>query len=173
MAYGDRMTRHQEPRIPDLDHSRHLQRAVELARHGLQAGDGGPFGALVVKDDRVVAEGWNRVIRTNDPTAHAEITAIRAACEALGSFQLTGAVVYASCEPCPMCLGALYWARPAAVFFAATRHDAAAVGFSDAQIYAEIGLPSGGRSLPFRQLQTVGAADVFEDWLATPDRVPY
>lgn len=163
----------QDSPVSENDHTKHLRRAVELARACITAGDGGPFGAVVVKDDQVIAEGWNRVIRTNDPTAHAEVTAIRAACEALGTFHLTGAVIYCSCEPCPMCLGALYWARPEAVYFAATRHDAAAVGFSDALIYDEIGMLPDGRSLPFRRLEVAGASDVFAQWLAMPGRVDY
>lgn len=154
-------------------HAAHLLRAVELARQGVASGDGGPFGALVVRDGEVLGEGWNRVLDTNDPTAHAEVTAIRAACERIGSFQLTGAVVYASCEPCPMCLGAVYWARPTALYYAATRHDAAAAGFSDAMIYDEIVLPPDDRTVPFRQLEVPGGADVFAQWLAKEDRTDY
>lgn len=155
------------------EHLTHLLRAVELAQQGVASGEGGPFGALVVRDGEVLGEGWNRVVGTTDPTAHAEVTAIRAACERIGSFQLTGAVVYASCEPCPMCLGAVYWARPTALYYAATRHDAAAVGFSDALIYDEIGLAPGERSLPFRQLEVPGATEVFRAWRDVPGRVDY
>jgi guanine deaminase len=155
------------------EHGRHLQRAVELARHGMSIGDGGPFGAVVVRRGQVLAEGWNRVLATNDPTAHAEVTAIRAACAALGSFQLTDSVVYASCEPCPMCLGALYWARPCAVYFAATRDDAAAAGFDDSFIYDEIALATDDRSLRFRRLPVDGCAEVFTDWTAKADHTPY
>ncbi|WP_237565428.1 nucleoside deaminase [Ornithinimicrobium cavernae] len=162
-----------EPAPPGAEHAGYLRQAVELARQGVATGDGGPFGALVVRDGEVIGRGWNRVIGTNDPTAHAEVTAIRAACERLGTFQLTGAVVYASCEPCPMCLGAVYWARPAALYYAATRHDAAAAGFSDATIYDEIGLDPEGRSLPFRRLEVPGAEDVFRAWLAKADRTEY
>lgn len=154
-------------------HLRYLLRAIELAGQGMRSGDGGPFGALVVRGGQVLAEGWNRVLATNDPTAHAEVTAIRAACTAVGGFQLTGAVVYSSCEPCPMCLGALYWARPTAVYFAATRADAAAGGFDDSMIYDEIGLDPARRSLVFRQLTVPGAADVFTDWTAKDDRTAY
>ena len=157
----------------DIEHQRHLRRAVDLAERGVAAGDGGPFGAVVVLDGEVIAEGWNRVLGTNDPTAHAEVTAIRAACAALGSFQLPGAVVYASCEPCPMCLGAVYWARPAALYFAASRHDAARAGFSDADIYDELTLPSGARTLPFHQLEVPGAVEVFRAWLDKADRTLY
>lgn len=137
------------------------------------SGAGGPFGAVVVQDGRVVGEGWNKVVRTNDPTAHAEIIAIRAACAALGSFQLPEATIYCSCEPCPMCLGAIYWARPSAVYFASTRHDAAAVGFDDALIHREVSLVPDARSLSFQQLDVTGAADVFELWASRPDRIDY
>jgi tRNA(Arg) A34 adenosine deaminase TadA len=159
---------------PDqLAHTRYLKRAVELANHGMGIGDGGPFGALVVRGGQVLAEGWNRVLGTNDPTAHAEITAIRVACAAIGSFQLTGAIVYSSCEPCPMCLGALYWSRPDAVYFSAGRDDAAAGGFDDSLIYSEIGLPADQRSLLVRQLPVAGAAELFTAWTAKADRTPY
>ncbi|USQ79938.1 nucleoside deaminase [Ornithinimicrobium faecis] len=159
--------------VPASEHADYLLQAVDLARRGVASGEGGPFGALVVRDGEVLGEGWNRVLGTNDPTAHAEVTAIRAACERLGSFQLTGAVVYASCEPCPMCLGAVYWARPTALYYAATRHDAAAAGFSDAMIYDEIGMPPDDRTVPFRQLEVPGGADVFAQWLAKDDRTDY
>lgn len=162
-----------DPDGADTEHARYLRQAVDLARRGVASGDGGPFGALVVLDGEVVAEGWNRVLGSNDPTAHAEVTAIRAACAALGTFQLTGAVVYASCEPCPMCLGAVYWARPDALYYAATRHDAARAGFSDAMIYDEIGVAPQARSLPFRQLDVTGAAEVFQVWVDKTDRTNY
>lgn len=154
-------------------HADYLLRAVELARRGVDSGAGGPFGALVVRDGEVLGEGWNQVLGRHDPTAHAEVTAIREACARIGSFQLTGAIVYASCEPCPMCLGAVYWARPAGLYYAATRHDAAAAGFSDAMIYDEIGLPPGARSVPFHRLQVPGGQDVFAQWLAKEDRTDY
>ena len=150
-----------------------LSKAVELAREGMAAGAGGPFGALVVRDGEVLGTGWNAVTSTLDPTAHAEVVAIRAACQRAGSFHLPGAVVYASCEPCPMCLGAVYWARPAALYFAATRHDAAAAGFSDALIYDEIALPGEQRTVPFRQLEVPGSGDVFAQWSAIEDRTRY
>lgn len=137
------------------------------------SGAGGPFGAVVVQDGQVVGEGWNNVVLTNDPTAHAEIIAIRAASAALGSFQLPEATIYCSCEPCPMCLGAIYWARPSAVYFASTHHDAAAVGFDDSLIQREVSLVPDARSLPFQQLDVTGAADVFELWASRPDRIDY
>ncbi len=157
----------------EAEHLGYLQRALELAKEGMAAGDGGPFGALVVLDGEVIGQGWNRVLGQNDPTAHAEVTAIRAACDRLGSFQLTGATVYATCEPCPMCLGAVYWARPAGLYYAATRHDAAAAGFNDAMIYREIGLAPQDRSLPFQQLQVPGATEIFRAWLEKADRTAY
>ena len=157
----------------DAEHARHLQHTLELARRAVTSGSGGPFGAVVVLDGEVIAEGWNKVVGTSDPTAHAEITTIRAAAEHLGDFQLSGAVIYASCEPCPMCLGAIYWSRAEALYYAATRHDAAAVGFSDAMIYDEIGLAPEARTLPFRRLEVPGAGDVFAQWQAKADRTDY
>ncbi len=146
--------------------------AVELAVRNVAAG-GGPFGALVAKDGVVIAQGANAVTLTNDPTAHAEIVAIRAACAALGTFQLEGCEVYCSCEPCPMCLGALYWARPAAVYYAATSADAAAAGFDDRHIYEEIVLPLSERTLPTRHLRTQGATEPFDRWKAEGSRTEY
>ncbi|MGD8199157.1 nucleoside deaminase [Ornithinimicrobium sp. W1679] len=157
----------------DAEHRSHLLRAVELAREGSDRGDGGPFGAVVVVDGRVVAEAWNEVVATDDPTAHAEMVAVRRACAALGSFQLTGAHVYASCEPCPMCLGALYWARPAQVHFAATHQDAAAVGFDDSLIYEELGRPAEERRLPLHRLDVPQAAEVMRRWSEGPGRTTY
>ncbi|MEA2255706.1 MAG: guanine deaminase, partial [Solirubrobacteraceae bacterium] len=120
-----------------------------------------------------ISRGWNQVIGTNDPTAHAEVQAIRAACERLGSFQLDDCDLYASCEPCPMCLGAIYWARPRAVFFAATRDDAAAAGFDDAFVYDELPLPAEDRTLPMRFVVHPDAHEPFAAWAAKPDRVEY
>ena len=157
----------------DDEHRRHLLRAVELAREGAGRGDGGPFGAVVVLDGRVVGEGWNQVVATNDPTAHAEIVAVRRACAALESFQLIGAHVYCSCEPCPMCLGALYWARPAQVHFAATRHDAAAAGFDDSVIYEELSRSADERRLPLQQHDVPEAGAAMREWRDSPDRTTY
>ena len=123
--------------------------AIELAKRGVEEGQGGPFGCVIVKDGEVVGKGCNGVTSMNDPTAHAEVMAIRDACKRLGDYQLTGCDVYTSCEPCPMCLGALYWARPDRVIYAASRFEAAEAGFDDAFIYAEIGLPDGDRRIPF------------------------
>ena len=129
-----------------------MRRAFALALEYVQSGRGGPFAALVVKDGKIVAEGTNRVTSTNDPTAHAEIIAIREACRALGSFQLNGCAIYAICEPCPMCLGAIYWARPARLYFAGTASDAAGAGFDDTFIYDELKRPFSQRKIPMTQL---------------------
>jgi guanine deaminase len=126
-----------------------------------------------VKDGRLVASGTNQVTASNDPTAHAEIVAIRRACGELSSFQLTGCDIFATCEPCPMCLGAIYWARPARVFFAATRSDAAAAGFDDAFIYQQIAVPPAERSIPFESVLREAALDCFKEWQNRPNRVPY
>ncbi|MFT5763885.1 MAG: guanine deaminase, partial [Saprospiraceae bacterium] len=129
-----------------------MQRAIEIARIGMESNDGGPFGAVVVKDGKIIAEGNNKVSSTNDPTAHAEVVAIRNACAALGFFQLDGCTIYTSCEPCPMCLGAIYWARPDNIFYACSREDAARVGFDDDFIYKEISLSIPDRTLNMHQL---------------------
>lgn len=150
-----------------------LDRAVTLSRQGMEGGAGGPFGAVIVLDGTVVGEGCNRVTSTNDPTAHAEMVAIREACTRLGRFDLNGATLYASCEPCPMCLSAIFWARIARVVFANTRDQAAAIGFDDALIYEQVPLPPADRSIPCEHRPSPGAAAVFRDWLAKPDRVPY
>ena len=128
-----------------------MRRAIELAQNGVDNDQGGPFGCVITKDGQIVGEGCNEVTSTNDPTAHAEIVAIRAACRNLESFQLTGCVVYTSCEPCPMCLGAIYWARPSAIYFAGTREDAAAAGFDDELFYDEL----------------------FDSWVQKPNKVDY
>jgi guanine deaminase len=150
-----------------------LRLTFEIALVGVESGAGGPFGAVIVRDDEVLAKAHNQVIATNDPTAHAEIGAIRAACAALASFQLDGCDLYASCEPCPMCLGAIYWARPRAVFFSATREDAAEAGFDDAFVYDELVLPPGARALPMRRVVHPDAGAPFVAWAAKPDRVEY
>jgi guanine deaminase len=154
-------------------HAAFLSRAIEEASRRCQEGHGGPFAALVVKDGAVVATGFNQVTSQNDPTAHAEIQAIRAACAALGSFQLDGCDVYSSCEPCPMCLGALYWARPRAIYFAATRADAAAAGFDDEFIYEELARAPADRRLPLRGLDLPGRRAPFEAWGRLTGRIRY
>ena len=150
-----------------------LREAIRLARARMLAGRGGPFGAVVARGGIVVAKGWNRVTTGLDPSAHAEIVAIRRACRRLGTFHLEGCVLYSSCEPCPMCLSAAYWARLDRLTWAASREDAAAGGFDDARIYREVALPAGERSLPSTQMLREEGASVFVDWLAKSDRVQY
>lgn len=141
-----------------------LDRAIELSRKGMEKGKGGPFGCVIVKDDRIIGEGSNMVVSSNDPTAHAEIVAIRKACETLQSFQLTGCDIYASCEPCPMCLGAIYWARPRRVIYANTKEDAAAIEFDDDFIYKEIDTKMNDRKIPFIHVPSQAAKEVFDQW---------
>lgn len=150
-----------------------MRRAFALALENVQSGRGGPFAALVVKDGKIIAEGANRVTSTNDPTAHAEIVAIREACRALGRFQLDGCAIYATCEPCPMCLGAIYWARPARVYFAGTAQDAAGAGFDDTFICGELKRHSLQRKIPMTQLLREESLAVFEAWKKKPDRIEY
>ncbi len=150
-----------------------MRRAIELAQKGIEANAGGPFGAVVVKDGEIISEGWNQVTSTNDPTAHAEVVAIRAACEKLQSFQLDGCVLYTSCEPCPMCLGAIYWARPEKMFFACTRQDAANVGFDDHFIYDEIILPVEQRHIKSLNFLREEGLTVFENWENKKDKTEY
>lgn len=154
-------------------HERFMRRAIELAQSGVDDGLGGPFGCVVVRDGEIVGEGCNQVTSTNDPTAHAEVVAVREACRKLNSFQLTGCDVYTSCEPCPMCLGAIYWARPARIFVAGTREDAAAAGFDDELFYSEIEKPNDDRQLKMESLLREESQKVFERWMAKPDKVEY
>src|SRR5688500_9775926 len=141
-----------------------LERAIELSRLGMLSGNGGPFGCVIVLDDAIVGEGSNMVTSTNDPTAHAEIVAIRNACINLGDFQLTGCDVYTSCEPCPMCLGAIYWARPSRVIYANTRQEAASIEFDDDFIYNEINALMEDRKIPFIHMPLPEAKQVFDSW---------
>lgn len=150
-----------------------MRRAIELAQEGIDANDGGPFGCVVVKDGEIIGEGNNCVTSTNDPTAHAEVVAIRKACQNLGTFQLEDCTIYTSCEPCPMCLGAIYWARPKQVFFACTREDAANVGFDDDFIYEEIALPIENRRIKTEFLLREEGLVVFENWANKPDKTEY
>jgi guanine deaminase len=150
-----------------------MQRAIELALENVRSGRGGPFGAVVVKNGEIIAEAANQVTSTCDPTAHAEVVAIRAACAVLRGFQLDGCDLYTTCEPCPMCLGAIYWARPQRVFFGALAADAAAAGFDDAFIYDQIETPAVERRIPFQPLMRDEALAAFELWRNSPDRVPY
>lgn len=150
-----------------------MDRAIELAKTGMEAGSGGPFGCVVVKNGKVVAEGFNEVLSSNDPTSHAEMVAIRKACKKLNSFQLTGCDIYASCEPCPMCLGAIYWARPERVFFAATRKDAAQHGFDDEFIYEELATAPETRDIPMRNTNNRKTLELFKEWAEKEDKTQY
>lgn len=150
-----------------------MARAIQLSLTMMRANKGGPFGAVVVKNGRIIAEGFNRVTSENDPTAHAEVVAIRRACRKLKTFQLTGCVLYTSCEPCPMCLGAIYWARPDCVWYANTRKDAAGIGFDDDFIYQELKRPLPKRNLPIRQIMRNEALLVFKEWKEKTDKVKY
>ena len=150
-----------------------MRRAIELAQNGIEKSTGGPFGAVIVKDGKIVGEGCNQVTSTNDPTAHAEVVAIRNACKNLESFQLTDCTIYTSCEPCPMCLGAIYWARPAQIFFACTREDAADVGFDDQFIYEEIELPIENRHIKSINFLHDEGLKVFQNWVKMTDKTKY
>lgn len=150
-----------------------MARTIELAVENVRAGRGGPFAALLVRDGAVLAQGANLVTSANDPTAHAEIVAIREACRKLGAFQLTGCEIYSTCEPCPMCLGAIYWARLAKVWFAATRADAARAGFDDALIYRQLRLPFWKRKLWMRQVMRAEAQATFREWHNKADKIRY
>ena len=151
----------------------YMQRAVSLARQGMELGHGGPFGAVIVKDGAIVGEAWNEVMKSNDPTAHAEVVAIRNACRHLETYDLSGCEIYSSCEPCPMCLGAVYWSRIGKVYFAITRHDAAGIKFRDEFIYEELARPLGERKLPMVHLPCDGALDAFAAWMNLAGHTTY
>jgi guanine deaminase len=151
-----------------------IERAIELSRIGMQNGFGGPFGCVIVKDGEIVGEGFNRVTSSNDPTAHAEVVAIRDACAKLNTFQLNDCVVYTSCEPCPMCLGAIYWSRAVKVVYANTRSDAADIGFDDKLIYDEVSLDDmSRRMIPFVKVKADNALKVFEDWKSLTNKIDF
>lgn len=150
-----------------------MEEAIRLAVENAENGTGGPFGAVIVKDGKVIAACGNSVTSDNDPTAHAEVNAIREACRKLGVFQLEGCEVYTSCEPCPMCLGAIYWARPSKVYYASTKEDAARAGFDDSFIYKEIALPEAGRSIPFLNEKEADAGKEFRLWNENEGNVKY
>ncbi len=155
-----------------MDQVELMRRAIALSAEALQ-NDGGPFGAVVSKDGRIVAEGYNRVTSTNDPTAHAEVVAIRAACNALSSHRLNGCEIYCSCEPCPMCLAAIYWARLDRIYYANTRDDAARIGFDDAFLYHELGRQEEERTIPTIRLLGAEAMAAFRAWEEEPDKITY
>lgn len=150
-----------------------MQEAIALSRQGMENGEGGPFGCVIVKGNEIVGRGNNKVLALNDPTAHAEVVAIRDACQHLNTFQLDDCEIYTSCEPCPMCLGAIYWARPKAIYFANNREDAAAIGFDDSMIYNEIETPMEKRKIPIQSLGRDEAIKVFQDWAANDNKTLY
>ncbi len=156
-----------------MSHKDFMKEAIRLATDGMRNGIGGPFGAVVVKDEKIIGRGNNRVASSNDPTAHAEVVAIRDACKHLGHFQLDDCVLYTSCEPCPMCLGAIYWARPEKVFYACTKADATAIDFDDDFIYKEMELPLAERKIPAVQLMRDEGLEAFKEWKEKEDKIVY
>jgi tRNA(Arg) A34 adenosine deaminase TadA len=156
-----------------MELNKFMLRAIELSKASVYSGKGGPFGCVIVKDGKIVGEGNNQVTSTNDPTAHAEVVAIRDACKNLNSFQLDGCEIYTSCEPCPMCLGAIYWARPDKIYYANTREDAQQIGFDDSFIYEEIPLEIARRKIPMIALERAAALEVFKAWQQKTDKKEY
>lgn len=156
-----------------MSREKFMRRAIALSFEMMDKGAGGPFGAVIVRGGTIIAEGRNQVTSANDPTAHAEIMAIREAAHVLGNFKLEGCEIYTSCEPCPMCLAAIYWARIERIFFANARADAARIGFDDEHIYREVGLPLERRAIPTGQLLPVEGRAAFDAWDAKPDKVTY
>ena len=155
------------------EHIEFMREAIRLSKEGMMNEYGGPFGAVVVKDGKIVGRGYNQVTSTNDPTAHAEVVAIRDACKNLKTFQLEGCDIYTSCEPCPMCMGAIYWARPTHVYFACTREDAAKIGFDDSYIYNELKLDIEERGIPLHNFSRDEAMMVFEEWEKKTNKTKY
>jgi tRNA(Arg) A34 adenosine deaminase TadA len=156
-----------------MQHEEFMKEAIQLANRNVRETKGGPFGAIVVKDGEIVGKGFNTVTETNDPTAHAEINAIRDACKNLGTFELDGCIIYSSCEPCPMCLGAIYWARPAKLYYGGSKEDAARAGFADAFIYEEIEKPTKERKLPTQQIMRDDALISFKMWELSDNKIEY
>ncbi|MBV1924369.1 MAG: nucleoside deaminase [Flavobacteriaceae bacterium] len=154
-------------------HSYFMQKAIDLAKKSMNSNEGGPFGAIIVKEGKIIAEGNNKVTSSNDPTSHAEIVAIRNACKKLNSFQLTDCIIYTSCEPCPMCLGAIYWARPKKVYYACTKKDAAQINFDDQFIYDEIDSSITNRSISFENINRDEAKKIFDQWILKEDKIDY
>jgi guanine deaminase len=150
-----------------------MREAIRLSFQKMRGNHGGPFGAVVIRRGKIIGRGWNRVTSTNDPTAHAEIIAIREACRRLKTFRLDDCELYASCEPCPMCLAAIYWSRLGKIYFANTRRDAAAIGFDDDSIYREVSRPVSRRKIPMQQLLHNDALKVFAEWKKKPDKIRY
>ncbi|MEO8569069.1 MAG: nucleoside deaminase [Ginsengibacter sp.] len=150
-----------------------MMKAIMLSQRGIDTNEGGPFGCVIVKDDKIIGRGNNKVVANMDPTAHAEIVAIRQACRHLGSFQLNDCEIYSSCEPCPMCLGAIYWARPKIIYYANTREDAASIGFDDSLIYSEMKAELANRKIPVVNIGRIDAAKVFQNWAEKNDKTSY
>jgi len=155
------------------DKEKFMQEAIRLSIDMMRSAKGGPFGAVIIKNGEIIARGFNQVTSHNDPTAHAEVVAIREACKVLNTFQLTGCEIYTSCEPCPMCLGAIYWARPDKMYYANTKTDAANIGFDDDFIYKEIALPLSERNLKTEQIGRADALKAFEEWAQKKDKIEY
>jgi len=155
------------------DKNQFMEEAIRLSLETMRNNTGGPFGAIVVKDGKIISRGYNKVVSTNDPTAHAEVVAIREACKALNTFQLDGCEIYTSCEPCPMCMAAIYWARPDKVYYANTKLDAAKIGFDDQFIYDELVLQYADRKIPVEQMLREHAISVFEEWEKKTDKIRY
>ena len=150
-----------------------MQEAIRLSFETMRNNTGGPFGAVIVKDGKIIARGFNKVVSTNDPTAHAEVVAIREACKVLNNFQLSGCELYTSCEPCPMCMAAIYWARPEKVYYGNSKTDAAEIGFDDDFIYQEIALPYSERKIPILRIMENEALEAFKEWSNKNDKVRY
>ena len=157
----------------EVDHQKFMRRAIELSMKGMKQGDGGPFGAVIVKNGEIIGEGWNKVLSSNDPTAHAEVVAIRDACKRISDFQLEDCILYTSCEPCPMCLGAIFWARPKAFYYGCTREDAAAIEFDDDFIYSQIDQSPDKRTIPALNLLREEALKAFQYWKQMDMKTPY
>ena len=159
--------------VGSVDHAAFMRRAIELSKEGMRKGEGGPFGAVVVKDGQIVGEGWNLVLKSNDPTAHAEVSAIRDACKKMGSFSLQGCVVYTSCEPCPMCLAAMYWANVESFYFGNSQFDADTIGFRDSIFYSELEKAPGDRKVKAIQILKDEAISAFQEWDAKANKSQY
>ncbi len=162
-----------EPKMTNDERQQFMCEAIQLSIENVRSGKGGPFAAVIVKDGKIIARGTNIVTSAIDPTAHAEVIAIRAACKKLGKFQLNGCEIYTSCEPCPMCFGAIYWARLERVFYGNTKQDAAEIGFDDSFIYEELPKKIGNRSIPMVQVMHEEALAAFNAWKEKPDKIEY
>lgn len=156
-----------------MNDQQYMQLALKMARESMDNQKGGPFGCIIVKDHQIIGRGTNEVTSSNDPTAHAEIVAIRDACKHLNNFQLEGCTIYTTCEPCPMCLGAIYWSRPAHIIFAGSREDAAAAGFDDSMIYRELTMPLAERKIPTTSIERDSAIELFNAWIQKENKILY